>query len=213
MIANTQIRQSKRAARRGITDADRQVFDQQIIQQIRSTFEYQAAHSIAVFRAFDGEVDLSVFCQQAWVDGKKLFLPVILGQQQPLQFAPWQADDQLIVAEFGIERPDVESSLWVDGMTLDLVLTPLVAFTNSLHRLGMGAGYYDRTFADKQISTDAGAHRESSPVAPILLGAAYECQRVSDMNVHAWDVPLDMMITEKQLRRSVSAVPGAIGQE
>lgn len=205
MISNKQIRQAQRAARRSISEADRLVFNQQIIQKIRSAAEYQAANSIAVFRSFDGEVDLSAFCQQAWADGKNLFLPVIIGPQQPLKFSPWQPDDQLIAAEFGIERPDVESSLWVDGMVLDLVLTPLVAFTDGMHRLGMGAGYYDRTFADKQMSTNASVDRELSPITPTLLGVAYECQRVSEINVNDWDVPLDIMITEQQLRRSVAA--------
>ncbi len=93
----------------------------------------------------------------------------------------------MIIAEYGIERPDHPKALWVESRTLDLVLTPLVAFTSNKHRMGMGAGYYDRSFAFKKSDAN---HK------PTLLGVAYDCQRCEEITVEEWDVPLDSVVTE-----------------
>ncbi len=46
----------------------------------------------------------------------------------------------------------------------------------------MGAGYYDRTLA------------HSRP--PLLTGVAYEFQRQPFIEEHAWDTPLNLVVTE-----------------
>ncbi len=73
---------------------------------------------------------------------------------------------------------------------LDLVFLPLVAFDRVGHRVGMGGGYYDRTFAFVQQM-----HHK-----PILIGLAYEMQQVDGLPFCTWDIPLDGVLTEKQLR-------------
>jgi len=74
---------------------------------------------------------------------------------------------------------------------LDIALVPLVAFDDYGRRLGMGGGYYDRTFAYLR-------HREHWR-RPKLIGVAFEFQRVAELPAQPWDVPLDGIITEKGL--------------
>lgn len=195
MRSNHQIRKAKRDARKQIPDEDRYAFNKLICQRIIATPEYQQASSIAGFRAFDGEVDLADVYHQAWLDDKQLYLPAIVQAGSALLFVPWYPDDSLIVADFGIERPDRDAASWIKGSAIDLVLTPLVAFTDKLHRLGMGAGFYDRTFAGKLVSHE---HEVLKPTKPVLLGVAYECQRIENMLINQWDVPLDGVLTEQQ---------------
>ena len=58
-------------------------------------------------------------------------------------------------------------------------------------RLGMGGGYYDRTFAFLT--------RRSRWQKPRLLGAAYEFQRVERLEHEPWDVPLAGVATDTRL--------------
>jgi len=69
---------------------------------------------------------------------------------------------------------------------LDLVIVPLVAFDSHLNRLGMGKGYYDRSFG-----------RSLRWRRPLLLGLAYTSQRVQQLDSNKLDVPLDGVLTEQ----------------
>ena len=71
---------------------------------------------------------------------------------------------------------------------LDIVFVPLVAFDLNGFRIGMGSGYYDRTFEKKLAIKD--------PKYPVLIGLAYEFQKQECLNHQPWDVPLDMVVTE-----------------
>ncbi len=64
------------------------------------------------------------------------------------------------------------------------------------YRLGMGGGYYDATLAFMQ-------HRRGWR-KPRLVGLAYECQRVDTLPHEPWDMPLDAVLTERQLYRFTS---------
>jgi 5-formyltetrahydrofolate cyclo-ligase len=66
---------------------------------------------------------------------------------------------------------------------LDVVLLPLVAFDAHGHRLGMGGGYYDASFA-------------AQPHA-LRIGLAHTVQFCAALPVRDWDVPLDAVLTER----------------
>ena len=87
---------------------------------------------------------------------------------------------------FGI--PESIAAELLEATSLDVVLLPVVAFDRLGHRLGTGGGYYDRTFAFRQGS--------SSP--PLLIGIAYAFQEVDAIEVAAWDVDLDWVVTERE---------------
>ncbi len=73
---------------------------------------------------------------------------------------------------------------------MDLVIVPMVVCDNKGNRIGMGGGYYDRSFAFKRKSS---VYANSSK--PYLLGVAYNLQMVDTINPQAWDVRLDQIIT------------------
>ena len=73
---------------------------------------------------------------------------------------------------------------------LDVVLTPLVGFDAAGNRLGNGAGYYDRFLA----------RRLGRRGRPLLIGIAFECQRLESLAPRAHDVPLDAVVTENGIQ-------------
>jgi 5-formyltetrahydrofolate cyclo-ligase len=71
---------------------------------------------------------------------------------------------------------------------LDLVLLPLVAFDDNRQRIGMGGGYYDRTFSFLR------GRRQL--LKPKLVGLAFACQKVPEIVASPWDIRLYCIITE-----------------
>lgn len=67
----------------------------------------------------------------------------------------------------------------------DAVIVPMLCFDESLHRIGYGGGYYDR-FLSVQEKARA-------------IGVCFEAGRVAQIPAEAHDVPLDVIITEKDV--------------
>lgn len=106
-------------------------------------------------------------------------LPVTQGYG-PLVFRAWRPGMALDRDAFGTEFPGIGP----DVLPRTLVV-PMLAFDRRGHRLGYGAGHYDRTLA---------ALRRTGPVTAI--GLAYAAQEVQRLPDEPWDIPLDMIVTE-----------------
>ena len=68
-----------------------------------------------------------------------------------------------------------------------MLLVPLLAFDARGHRLGYGGGFYDRTLAALD--------------AKLAIGIAYAEQEIETLPIHERDHPLDIVVTERGLRR------------
>ena len=121
--------------------------------------------------------------------GRQVLLPALHGDT--LWFLPCDRHTPLAPNRFGIPEPDVAPEARCRPRDLDLVLMPLVAFDASGNRLGMGGGFYDRTFSYLRNRTFW--------KKPMLLGVAYEFQRLETIASHPWDIPLQGIATEKRL--------------
>ena len=184
-----ELRRELRAKRRALPAAARAQADRAIHAQLRALPEYRRARRIAVFMAFDGEPSLGPLVESARRHGKQLYVPVLHGMT--MRFAELEPDAKLAANFFGILEPKLGAT--IDARELDLVLTPLVGFDEQGTRLGVGRGYYDRTFKFLR-------HR-SHWLRPKLLGVAYELQRVGPLTPSSWDVPLWGVVTEARVRR------------
>lgn len=87
---------------------------------------------------------------------------------------------------YGIPEPDIAIEDTLEPAQMALVVTPLVGFDAQCRRLGMGGGWYDRSFA----------FRHDRPAPPWLVGAAFSVQQVESLPVASWDVPVDAICTE-----------------
>ncbi len=152
---------------------------------------FAGATRIAGYWACDGELDPMPALERVWATNRQVYLPV-LAEESLLCFAPYRPGVPLRRNRFKIPEPEVAPAEWVWPSQLDLVLAPLVAFDSTGTRLGMGGGFYDRSFA---FLREAGDHGRR----PWLLGLAYEFQKVADLVRQPWDVPLDAVVTEAVL--------------
>ena len=173
-----------------------QLAQQHLVHFLASTEQLhsQKKLNIAFFRAQDGELSTDLAIQYLWhASPHKVWLPILKTNPPEhkttghMAFAEYTPSTPMKKNNFAILEPDLPQNTWVSGQALDLVLMPLVGFDTFGNRMGMGGGYYDRTFQFKQ---------QSSKIAPLLIGWAHSCQQVEQLPVNPWDIPLDGIITE-----------------
>lgn len=132
----------------------------------------------------DGEIGLHAF-QLRLPTSLTYCLPML--HEDVLRFAPWKPGDALVTNRYGIPEPAVDASEALGPEDMAMVVMPLVGFDADGHRLGMGGGWYDRSFA----------FRQARAAPPWLVGAAFEVQRLPAIAGATWDVRLDAVCSER----------------
>lgn len=184
-ITPADLRREIRSRRAALSPTLRIAAAQQLADRLRTLPSLPTEGYAAGYWAVGGEIALHAW--QVALPSRLIYCLPVLGDDSLLRFAPWRAGDPLVANRFGIPEPDVAPASLLDASDLALAIVPLVAFDDRCHRVGMGGGWYDRTFA---------ARREAQSRAPLLVGAAYEVQRVDRIAPQPWDVHLDAVCTE-----------------
>ncbi|NQS75154.1 MAG: 5-formyltetrahydrofolate cyclo-ligase [Peptococcaceae bacterium] len=159
-----------------------------IIGRLLSLDEYCQARSVMVYLDFRREVGTAELVKHALADGKNVAAPltdIAKGLLTPALIVDFPADLQ--PGAWGILEPGPQSKL-LDPATLDLVITPGVAFDLSGYRIGYGHGFYDRFLPRTGKDT-------------VYIGLAYEFQIQPDVFPQAHDVPVDIILTEERVIR------------
>ena len=178
------LRRDLRERRRTLSAAERIAGAQRLAAHLLSLpFAPQSGY-VAGYWALDGEIGLHAW--QVQLPSDCIYCLPVLGDDGALRFAPWRAGDPLASNRYGIPEPDVAATSLLEPRDLTLVVTPLVGFDPRGHRLGMGGGWYDRSFA----------FRQREPAPPWLVGAAFEVQRVDALDRADWDVALDAVCSD-----------------
>ncbi|HEU4805081.1 MAG TPA: 5-formyltetrahydrofolate cyclo-ligase, partial [Nitrobacter sp.] len=139
---------------------------------------------VAGYAPIRGEIDPAQLMQRFAARGAALAMPAISARNAALVFRAWKPGDALVPGAFGIFEPPVTATEVVP----DIVLVPLVAFDRAGHRIGYGAGYYDRTLASlrrRKIVT--------------AIGLAFAVQEIAQVPALPHDVRLNYVITETDL--------------
>lgn len=179
------LRRQLRDRRRALPPAVRIAAAQELAERILALPFLPQRGYVAGYWAMDGEIGLHVL-QLKLPPGLVWCLPVLDGEL--LRFAPWRSGDPLVTNRFGIPEPDVEPSSALEPAAMSLVVMPLVGFDPGGQRLGMGGGWYDRSFA----------FRRDRAAPPWLVGAGFSVQQVEALEGAEWDVVPDAICTETQ---------------
>lgn len=190
MLNRQQLRQELRTQRRQLNTHLQQTAAAALTNRVCELPIFQTSVHIAGYIASDNEINPEAIFAHAWQLGKKCYLPLLKPGQQ-LCFVAYERSDKLHRNQFNILEPEFLPEKLIASDKLDLVLLPLVGFDLHGNRLGMGVGYYDRTFAFLQ--------KTPRPTQPYLLGLAYEAQQVPNIPAESWDIRLDGVATEKKI--------------
>jgi len=179
------LRRSSRAARVAMTDAERKTASGKIVKTVIHSSWFQRAKLLACYLPTHEEVDTWLLIERAWRMKKRTFAPVI-NKKHVMQFCEISPQSKLFQNQYGLSEPR-EGEL-IAPCELDLVITPLVSFDNDGNRIGMGGGYFDRTFSFLK-------HRKHL-LHPKLVGVAFACQRVEKITANPWDIRVFRVIDE-----------------
>ncbi len=142
------------------------------------------------------EVDIASVLERCQRDNKHTYLPLVADNNR-MSFVAYDSDTSLVANRYGILEPAAETARYRAPETLDVVLVPLVGFDSQCNRMGMGGGYYDRAFAEQKNTRNTAS--DSNTPKPLLIGVAYDLQRVDTVFPDWWDVPLDVVVTPTEV--------------
>src|SRR5262245_61472119 len=142
------LRRALRTARRSQSPHTRRTGSRRVCDRIERSVWFRRSITLSAYWPVEGELDLRPLIHRALELGKRVYLPVVDPVARVLHFARYRPERGLRVSGYGLSEPRAQRGERIDPRRLDLVLLPLVGFDGSGTRLGMGGGYYDRTFAD-----------------------------------------------------------------
>lgn len=123
-------------------------FYQEYFKNIHTIIRKSSCSSqvIAGFYPIKNEPDCLFLLKEFRKIGYCTSLPFVAKKQENMEFYEFHEKSDLIKDIYGTPAPDPRKS---SKMSPNIFLVPLLAFSNSLFRLGYGGGYYDRYFLEK----------------------------------------------------------------
>ncbi|MDE1466877.1 5-formyltetrahydrofolate cyclo-ligase [Aurantiacibacter sp. D1-12] len=140
--------------------------------------------TIGLYRAVDGETPAGGYARFFMEAGHPIALPRIENMDGDMTFHihtdPYGESD-LEEGPQSLMQPAASATM----VTPQVLIVPLVGFTQDGARLGMGGGFYDRWL-------------EKNP-ATIAIGLAWDVQKVDSLPREAHDVPLTAVVTPTRI--------------
>ena len=176
--------------------SDRIAAAERLAEQLLALPFAPASGYVAGYWAMDGEIALHVW--QLRLPRECVYCLPVLHEDGRLRFAPWRPGDAAGQQPHGIPEPDVAPTSLLDPEQMSLVVAPLVGFDERGHRLGMGGGWYDRSFA----------FRHAARRAAVAGRRRLRRRSASTRSTRAdWDVALDAVCTESTTHRLQQRAP------
>lgn len=187
------MRDSLRHLRKNLLISEQKAASKAVCDLVTKQDFFTSANHLAFYLSFDGELNPKPILEKAMEEHKSCFLPVISrNNQHEMCFKLYEEDTSLKENKWGIQEPS-KLRPPISPLDLEVVFVPLVGFDEKCFRLGMGKGFYDKAFNFKNQNLVA---------KPLLVGLAYECQRVQKVPIESWDVRLDLVVTAERIYRS-----------
>ena len=166
--------------RKSLPEAE--LYSKHICDSLLSSPHYKNAKVIFTYCPFNEEVDVSFFNSCAQSDGKVVAYPICESDGIMIAAVP-ESESAWETGKYGIKSPIRKAARILNPEEIDLIIVPCTVFApESRMRLGMGAGYYDRYLPKCKNAQ--------------WIAVAYEVQKMSDLIVEEWDIPLDAVLTE-----------------
>lgn len=178
MIDKKEIRKKIKNMRLMLTEAEKMSAAAAVFERLEKSAPFLMANHILLYHSLPDELSTHAFLEK-WGTTKRFYLPRVNGVD--LEILPYE-QSRLELGSFHIEEPTGDDL--VNPSILELIVTPGVAFDRKGTRLGRGKGYYDRLLATTKATK---------------IGVAYHFQMIDELPAEPHDVPVDMVITDRDI--------------
>jgi len=154
-----------------------------ILDNVATILQSVSHEVVGFYWPIRGEIDIVPMMESFVAAGGSAGLPAIVAKAQPLEFRLWRPGDPMARGVFDIPYPAEARIVHPQALVV-----PLVGFDDKCYRLGYGGGYYDRTL---------------SPLAPrpLTIGIGLASTRLETIHPQPYDIPMDYIVTELEVRR------------
>jgi len=193
-LNKSEIRKQLRDKLIAMSDAQRHAKSTSACALLSATPEFSAARVVMLYLSSASEVDTAALALRAWQAGKTVVVPKVSWDQRrmlPVEISSLTSN--ITTTRPGVREPIVGKPVPVEF--IDLVVVPGLGFTDTGFRIGRGMGFYDRFLALPDF-------------VGVSCGLAFDEQIVAKLPVLDHDVPLSMLVTDRQVRRfATSCIP------
>lgn len=166
--------------------AEREEKSAAICASLESIREYANARSILFYMPIGGEADITPLIRKALKSGRVCALPKCASNRSLRMYTISCLESDVSPGAMEIPEPEGDAACECFPDDLSVLIMPGVAYDRLGHRLGRGAGYYDRLFA--------GGGRTTLRIAP-----AYAFQVLPELPHEPHDAPVDIIVTEEEI--------------
>ncbi len=175
-----QLREILKKKRAEISNSEKTYFSKIITDHLLSLEQLKKAETVFAYISYSTEVETHQLIQSLLASGKKVLVPKIIDSQvmHSQQLNNWA---ELKPGKLGILTPGKGE---IYTLPIDVAITPGLGFTLEGHRIGFGAGYYDRWFSSHKVK--------------LKIAIAFEKQIIESLPIEETDVAIDVLLTEKR---------------
>ena len=151
--------------------------------------------TVAAYWPLKDEIDVRPILYELASQGVATALPVMKNNRSLQSFRRWLPGDELVTAAFGVQEPHPSRTEVVP----DLIVVPLLGFDALGNRIGYGGGFYDRMLNSLRACGKVD-----------VIGVGYEEQQCDKIPTHAFDEPLDLILTDKRVLIPIAKNEGIV---
>lgn len=193
----SELRASVIARRDAMATDRRAAASHDICERLEGFFDKEACAisglNVAVYSPMNSEVDIAEFIEWLYAEGAQVAFPCMNKKgavphmhMRKVSAAAWRKTTVPFIARpikrFAEDDPALDEFPIVAPESIDAIIVPMVAFDNSLQRLGYGGGNYDEYLG--LLSRETG-----------IVGVGFEEQRVAHVPIEPHDLPLPTIVS------------------
>jgi 5-formyltetrahydrofolate cyclo-ligase len=164
-------------------------WSQKINKQFLKLPQLETAKKVMAYASMRKEIETFDLMEELLDQGYLLYLPYTIKDQIDLGTAQINdLDSELKEGVYGVQEPVARIRGEEVPEDLDVIVVPGACFTPEGYRIGYGGGYYD-SFLSKHAN------------GALKVGFCYDRFIVDSIPVEEHDVPVDLIVTEKEVIR------------
>lgn len=181
-MEKAELRKEIKARRKALTPDEVSFASKSISDSLWETSAFTKANTVMVYISAFNEVSTIAIVERLLLLGKRVIVPISDTATETLILSYIEDMSSLSVGAYGVLEPN--NICRANASDIDCILVPGISFDVNGNRMGFGKGYYDKLL---------------SKTSAVKIGLCYDFQLVEMIEVEVHDVPMDIIITEKQV--------------